>query len=116
MANSNLTPNEIEVLKTITYSDFYENGRDSIVWDFSVLDYLDMTPRTRSGVFSSLEQKGYINVTHKEKKFIKDEKGNRKINPYYSPNEFGTYQITTEGYKVLDQLNLIDENGYFIEE
>ncbi len=109
------TKNELTVLETFTHSDFYENGRNSVLWDFSVLDILDMKARTRSGVFSSLQQKGFIEVTEKEKMYILDENGKKTRNPYYHRGEpnFGTYLITLKGYEALDKLELIDEDGYF---
>jgi hypothetical protein len=118
MTNSNtqLTDLEIQALKAITYSDYYEQGRDSIVWDWSAYDCCSFTGKTRSGVFSSLVQKGIINVTEAEKKFIKDENGNKILNRYWSRDglNFGTIQITKEGYELLDSKNLIDEYGRFI--
>lgn len=63
----NLTEKEIIFLKTMSESDFWENDIDSIVWDYSVNDFLPYKGKTRSGVISSLEQKGVINVTKKEK-------------------------------------------------
>jgi hypothetical protein len=48
-------------------SDFYENGIDSILWDYSVIENLPYSGKTRSGVISSLEQKNIIWVTKKEK-------------------------------------------------
>jgi hypothetical protein len=111
----NLTELEIIGLKSITHSDFYENGRNSIPWDFSVFDACPLKGRTRSGVFSSLSQKGLINITEKEKLYIIDKNGNKVRNPYYSRGcNFGTIQITKAGYEVLDSKNLIDEYGSFI--
>lgn len=110
-----ITNLEIIALKSITYSDFYENGRDSIVWDFSVYDDCELKGKTRSGVFSSLSQKGLINITEKEKPYILDENGNKIRNKWYSKEgNFGTLQITEFGYQLLDSLNLIDEDGRFI--
>lgn len=115
METSNLTDLEIIALKSITYSDFYENGRNSILWDFSVFDNCSLKGKTRSGVFSSLSQKGLINITEKEKPYTTDENGNKIRNKYYSRDcNFGTIQITQFGYEVLDSKNLIDENGSFI--
>ena len=118
MTNSNihLTDLEIQALKAITYSDFYENGRDSILWDFSVYDCCSFTGKTRSGVFSSLVQKGLIHITEGEKKFIKDENGNKILNKYWSRDglNFGTIYITKEGYALLDSKNLINEYGSFV--
>ena len=62
MENKNLTDLELQALKAITYSDFYENGRESILWDFSVYNCCPFNGKTRSGVFSSLVQKGLINI------------------------------------------------------
>jgi len=114
--NTNLTDLEMQALKAITHSDFYENGRDSILWDFSVYDCCPFTGKTRSGVFSSLSQKGIIHIQEGEKKFIKDENGNKILNKYWSRggSNFGTISITEEGYRLLDSKNLIDEDGYFV--
>ena len=114
--NQNLTDLEIQALKAITYSDFYEQGRDSIVWDFSAYDNCSFTGKTRSGVFSSLVQKGIIHITEGEKKFIKDENGNKIRNRYWQNDgcNFGTIYITKEGYELLDSKNMIDEYGRFI--
>ena len=110
-----LTDLELIALKSITQSDFYENGRNSIPWDFSVFDACPLKGKTRSGVFSSLSQKGLINITEKEKPYIIDENGNKVRNRYYSRDcNFGTIQITQFGYDVLDSKNLINEYGSFI--
>jgi len=111
-----LTALELQRLKSITHSDFYENGRDSIVWDFSVYDNCPFTGKTRSGVFSSLVQKGIINVFEGEKKFIKKPDGTKVLNIYWSRDgiNFGTINITKAGYALLDSKNLIDKDGYFI--
>jgi hypothetical protein len=63
----NLTDKELIFLKTMTQSDFYENGIDSILWDYSVNDDLPYSGKIRSGVISSLTQKGILGVTKKEK-------------------------------------------------
>lgn len=63
----NLTVKEIEFLKAMQASDFYEDGIDSILWDYSVNDLLPYSGKTRSGVVSSLAQKNIIWVTKKEK-------------------------------------------------
>jgi hypothetical protein len=116
MENTNLTDLELQALKAITYSDFYENGRESILWDFSVYDCCPFTGKTRSGVFSSLVQKGIIKIQEGEKKFITDEKGIKTINKYWSRDglNFGTILITPEGYSLLDSKNLINEDGHFL--
>ena len=115
-SNLKLTDLEIQALKAITYSDFYENGRDSILWDYLVYYCCPFTGKTRSGVFSSLVQKGLIHIQEGEKKFIKDENGNKILNKYWSRDglNFGTIKITNEGYELLDTLNLIDEHGSFV--
>jgi hypothetical protein len=112
----NLTELELIALKSITQSDFYENGRNSIPWDFSVFDACPLKGKTRSGVFSSLSQKGLINITEKEKPYTIDENGNKIHNRYYERGgtNFGTIQITQLGYEVLDSKNLINEYGSFI--
>ena len=114
--NQNLTDLEIQALKAITYSDYYEQGRESIIWDWSAYDNCSLTGKTRSGVFSSLVQKGIIHVSEAEKKFIKDENGNKILNRYWSRDglNFGTIYITKEGYELLDSKNMIDEYGRFI--
>ena len=117
---TNLTALELTALIAITKSDFYENGRESICWDFSVFDYCrTLKGKKRSGVFGSLAKKGIINVTEKMKKFYYDEKGNKRVNKYWYPNDpeckFGTIAITEFGYSVLDEAELIDEDGWFKE-
>jgi hypothetical protein len=118
METTNLTELEIIGLKSITGSDFYEQGRGSITWDFSVFDICPLKGKTRSGVFSSLSQKGLISITEKEKPYTKDENGNKIRNPYYQRGDndcnFGTIRITELGYEVLDSKNLINEYGEFI--
>lgn len=116
METSNLTELEIIALKSITHSDFYENGRNSIPWDFSVFDVCPLKGKTRSGVFSSLSQKSLIEITEKEKPYTTDENGNKIRNPYYerSGTNFGTIKITQLGYELLDSKKLIDEDGSFI--
>lgn len=111
-----LTEKELILLEYITYSDFYENGRESCIWDFSLLDILPGTlkGKTRSGVIGSLANKGFLQVTEKSKKFIVDENGNRKRNPYWSATDFGTFAITEDGYAALDNLKLIDEDGNWL--
>lgn len=110
-----LTNLEITALKCITQSDFYENGRESIVWDFSVYDYCPLKGKTRSGVFSSLSQKGFVVITEKEKPYTINKEGIRVRNPYYSREcNFGTLMITESGYAALDALNLLNEYGSFI--
>jgi len=116
METTNLTELEIIGLKSITHSDFYENGRDSITWDFSVFDSCPLKGKTRSGVFSSLSQKGLVNITEKEKPYTIDENGNKVRNRYYERGgaNFGTIRISQLGYEVLDSKKLIDEYGSFI--
>jgi len=111
-----LTNLELQGLQSITRSDFYEAGRDSILWDYSVYDICPFSGKTRSGVFSSLVQKGLIRIQEGEKKFIKDNDGNKILNKYWSRGgiNFGTICITEEGYAFLDSQNLIDEYGCFL--
>lgn len=111
-----ITSLELQGLKAITHSDYYENGRDSVLWDFSVYDCCPFKGKTRSGVFSSLAQKGLVNISPAEKRFVLDEKGNKIINKYWNPRggNFGTINITTAGYELLDSKNLIDEYGCFL--
>jgi hypothetical protein len=66
--NTQLTALELQGLQAITRSDYYERGRDSIVWDFSVYDICPFRGKTRSGVFSSLVQKGLIVITEGDKR------------------------------------------------
>lgn len=61
-----LTEKEIIFLQQFGKSDFYD-GIDSSVWDYSVNENLPYKGKTRSGVISSLEQKGIIWVQKKEK-------------------------------------------------
>lgn len=115
MELTNLTDLELQAIKAITHSDYYESGRESIVWDFSVYDCCPFTGKTRSGVFSSLVQKGIIHISEGQKKFIKDKNGNKILNRYWdrSGHNHGTIYITPEGYSLLDSKNLIDEYGIF---
>jgi len=109
-----LTPLELIALKSITHSDYYECGRDSIVWDFSVYDDCPLKGKTRSGVFSSLSQKGIVIITEKLKKYYTDKDGIKRINRYYSKDDYGTLKITELGYQLLDAKGLIDEYGSFL--
>ena len=110
-----LTDLELIALKSITYSDFYENGRRSIVWDFSVYDDCPLKGKVRSGVYSSLSQKGIVEISLPEKKYNINEKGEKILNRYYEPdNNHGTLKITPIGYELLDNLNLIDVDGRFL--
>jgi hypothetical protein len=112
-----LTELELIALKSITASDFYEAGRDSIPWDYSVLEVCPLKGRTRSGAFGSLAKKGLIDVTEKTPMFVLDDNGNKIRNKYYSrEGNFGTISISEAGYALLDSLKLIDANGYFIEQ
>ena len=86
-----LTEKELEVLKGITTSDFYEY-ENAAVWDYSVLDFLSFSGKTRSGVISSLEQKGLLNVTKKEKGDIA-----------------GVFQMTELGFKTFQQATAVVE-------
>lgn len=115
-STTNLTELEIKALKSITWSDFYENGRESVLWDYSVYDVCDIPKTSRGGVFASLSSKGIINIYEGEKKFIIAEDGTKTLNKYWSRDglNFGTMNITTAGYALLDSLNLIDEDGNFI--
>jgi len=111
----NLTDLEIIGLQSITYSDFYENGRESIVWDFSVYDDCPLKGKVRSGVYSSLSQKGIVEISLPEKKYNINEKGEKILNRYYERgNNYGTLKITPLGYELLDSLNLIDADGRFL--
>jgi helix-turn-helix protein len=116
METMNLTALEKQALQTITYSDFYERGRDSILWDFSVYDICTIAKRSRAGVYSSLVQKGLIEITEKERPYTLNENGEKIRNKYYERGgtNFGTIRITKDGYALLDKLELIDEDGCFI--
>ena len=111
-----ITSLELQALQTLTYSDFYERGRDSILWDFSVYDICTIPKRSRAGVYSSLVQKGFIEITEKERPYTINENGEKIRNIYYERGgtNFGTIRITPEGYAALDTLKLIDEDGNFI--
>jgi hypothetical protein len=111
-----LTELELEALKTITYSDFYENGRESILWDYSVYEICDIPASKRGGVYGSLEKKGLVQIQQPERKYLVDENGNKTLNKWWSRDgmNFGTILITPLGYETLDNLNLIDEHGSFI--
>lgn len=115
MENTKLTPLELQALHSITYSDFYENGRKSIVWDFSVYDGCSIPKRSRAGVYSSLVQKGIIVITERERPHTTDKDGNKIRNIYYERGgtNFGTIRITESGYELLDTLELINEYGEF---
>ena len=113
--NCSITELEMEALKAITYSDFYENGRESVLWDFSVYDACSIPKTSRGGVFASLSTKGIIAIQEGEKKFNIAADGTKTRNPYWSPDAYGTMCITSAGYALLDSLNLIDENGSFIQ-
>ena len=116
MSTINITELEMIGLKSITQADFYENGRKSCPWDFAVFDACPLKGKTRSGVFSSLSQKGLIKIYEKMSPYIIDENGEKARNPYYERGEpnFGSIEITELGYTALDELQLIDEYGYFI--
>lgn len=116
--NCTITDLEMEALKAITYSDFYENGRESVLWDYSVYDACDIPARSRGGVFASLSTKGIIVIHEGEKKFILNEDGTKTLNKWWSRDglNFGTMYITKPGYALLDKLGLIDENGHFIKQ
>ena len=110
-----LTQLELTGLKAITCSDYYEAGRESCVWDWSAYDCCPFSGKTRSGVFSSLSQKGLVIISEPEKRFHTIN-GERVKNPYWTPhskNE-GTIKITEAGYALLDNAGLIDEWGRFI--
>ena len=115
METMNLTALEKQALETITYSDFYENGRNSILWDFSVYDICTIAKRSRAGVYSSLVQKGLISITERERPYTINENGEKVRNIYYERGgtNFGTIRITPLGYELLDTLELIDEDGHF---
>jgi hypothetical protein len=116
METITITERELEALKSITYSDFYENGRESVLWDYSVYDVCRLPSRSRGGVFASLSVKGLVNIYEGEKKFIINEDGTKTLNKYWSRDglNFGTMNITPLGYETLDTLGLIDEDGRFL--
>ena len=51
----NLTELELIALKSITYSDFYQNGRKSCVWDFSVYDIYNFIWKDEIDLFKQVE-------------------------------------------------------------
>ena len=110
MTKINLTKNELIAIKSITESDFYD-GRGSIQWDFSVYDICPLKGKTKSGTFGSLANKGIISTTHAEKKFNKDENGNRVKNPYWQQdgNNYGTIGITENGFDILIEIGVLDK-------
>lgn len=63
----NLTVNEKLFLKAFGESDFFESDIESVIWDYSVNDNLPYSGKVRSGVISSLVQKGILGVQKKEK-------------------------------------------------
>jgi len=115
IGTTRITSLELQALQTITHSDFYEQGRKSITWDFSVYDICTIAKRSRAGVYSSLVQKGFIVITEKERPYTLNENGEKIRNIYYERggHNFGTIRITPEGYAALDKLKLIDEYGSF---
>lgn len=86
----NLTEKEQTFLKVMGYSNFWENGLDSVPWDYSVNEFLPYVGKVRSGVISSLEQKGVIVVTKKVKGDIA-----------------GTYHLTDEAKGDKDVIKLV---------
>ena len=110
-----ITQLELSGLKAITQSDYYESGRGSIVWDWSVYDCCPFSGKTRSGVFSSLSQKGLVSISEPEKRFhiVNGEKVKNRWWTPDSKNE-GTIRITEAGYSLLDEAGLINEWGRFL--
>lgn len=94
----NLTEKEIIFLTEFGRSDFYD-GLDSSPWDYSVNDNLPYTGKVRSGVVSSLEQKGIILVQRKSKGDIA-----------------GYYTLTDEALEDTIICNLVDGQKNPIEE
>lgn len=88
-----LTYKELDFIAAFFASDFCEQGEDSIVWDYSVNDFLPYKGKIRSGVISSLEQKDIISVYKKEKGDIA-----------------GTYSFTENGKEVLKRYNITSAN------
>ncbi len=113
--NCSITELELSALQAITESDFYESGRESVLWDYSVYDVCTIPSRSRGGVFASLSTKGIIVIQEGEKKFVDLPDGRRVINKYWSAGDlnFGTIWITPSGYALLDRLGLIDLDGQF---
>jgi hypothetical protein len=84
-----LTEKELQSLKAIIKSDYYQ-GVDSKVWDWSVYESLSFKGKVRSGVFSSLTQKGLVEIY------------------------FDTIGITKQGYELLKEINMVCEKGYLV--
>lgn len=101
------TENEMKVLKAIAKSDFYD-GDGSIVWDFSVLDTLDLEPAKRGGVFSALEKRGTIEITQPRPR----KKGMIVLDSTAPEFKFGTYRIKKAGSDMLKIMGVFDENGF----
>jgi len=112
--NCSITELELSALQAITESDFYENGRESVLWDYSVYDVCTIPSRSRGGVFASLSTKGIIVI---QEGFVVLNQTPKKgaDNKYWSAGDlnFGTIWITPSGYALLDRLGLIDLNGRF---
>lgn len=87
------TKMELQFIQMFFMSDFCEDEEDSVVWDYSVNDYLPYKGRIRSGVISSLEQKDIIRVQKKDKGDIA-----------------GTYSFTPNGKEILAQCNMTRSN------
>lgn len=123
ISTTTITPLELDALKAITFSDFYENGREAVVFPdwksyYSVYYACDIPARSRAGIFASLSTKGIITIQKGEKKFIINPDGTKTRNQCWSTDglNFGTICITPAGYALLDSLNLINENGNFIKQ
>jgi hypothetical protein len=112
-----ITELETAMFKAMLQSDFYD-GKGSIMWDFSVYDYCPYKGKKRSGVISSLVQKGFITITESLKKYIKNADGTKDLNPHYHADEpeanYGTIAITQAGHQALETLNMTDQDGYSI--
>ena len=112
------TKNELIAIKSITESDFYD-GRGSVQWDFSVYDICPLKGKTKSGTFGSLANKGIISTSPGEKKYVKDENGNKVRNKYWDPQgqNFGTVHITEEGFDILIEAGILEPEWHqFIEQ
>jgi hypothetical protein len=88
-----ITSLELQILKGITKSDFYENGQGSVVYGWSVYETCGIPRKSCPGVVSSLVKKGLVGV---------DGSGDERA-----------LWITTLGYDTLTEMGLMNAEGYF---
>lgn len=94
MSDLFLTEKEKLFIVAFGQSDYFD-GVETKLWDFSVHDYLPYKGKTRSGVVSSLIQKGVISIIDKSE-FGKD-------------NKFNVYKINEDFHKDELILNLLSD-------